>query len=163
MTRRERDTANTVRVATLDDLDRIAAIERACFDPPWPRALLEPELHGDALVLLAEPVGGSVGYALFRVLTPVAELLRVAVLERHRRAGIARALLSLAAHELESRGIEEIFLEVRAANHAAIGLYHGLGYAEVSRRRAYYPDGEDAVILRRRLEGPSQAPGDGFP
>ncbi|WP_431272740.1 hypothetical protein [Dankookia sp. P2] len=48
-----------------------------------------------------------------------------------------------------------MFLEVAAGNAAARGLYQGLGFAEVSRRRRYYPDGSDALVMRRDLDAAS--------
>jgi ribosomal-protein-alanine N-acetyltransferase len=39
-------------------------------------------------------------------------------------------------------------LEVAAGNESALELYGGFGFAEISRRRGYYADGEDAVIMR---------------
>lgn len=40
-------------------------------------------------------------------------------------------------------------LEVRTGNAAARALYAGAGFAEVGRRRRYYTDGEDAVLMTR--------------
>lgn len=39
-------------------------------------------------------------------------------------------------------------MEVRAGNAAAIAMYQQhLGFATVGRRRAYYADGEDALLM----------------
>ena len=40
-------------------------------------------------------------------------------------------------------------LEVRADNGGALALYARLGFDEVGRRRRYYPDGGDAVLMTR--------------
>jgi ribosomal-protein-alanine N-acetyltransferase len=56
--------------------------------------------------------------------------------------------------ELESRGIQTLWLEVRASNRPAIALYEQLDFNEVSVRRNYYPtaDGkEDAIIMALTL------------
>ena len=43
----------------------------------------------------------------------------------------------------------DIFLEVRAANRPAIGLYKRMGFAVVGRRRDYYRDpAADALIMK---------------
>jgi ribosomal-protein-alanine N-acetyltransferase len=44
-----------------------------------------------------------------------------------------------------------MFLEVAEANAAARALYAAAGFAEVGRRRRYYADGGDALVLRRGL------------
>jgi ribosomal-protein-alanine N-acetyltransferase len=38
-------------------------------------------------------------------------------------------------------------LEVKASNQVALGLYGGLGFQQVGRRKGYYPDGSDALLL----------------
>ena len=43
-----------------------------------------------------------------------------------------------------------VFLEVRAGNEAAIGLYTHSGFQEIDRRKNYYHDPEeDAVVMRK--------------
>jgi ribosomal protein S18 acetylase RimI-like enzyme len=54
--------------------------------------------------------------------------------------------LLMAANE---RKAERVFLEVRADNPIAIGLYRSLGFLEIGVREGYYqPDNVDAVIMR---------------
>ncbi|NVN31455.1 ribosomal-protein-alanine acetyltransferase, partial [Endobacter medicaginis] len=40
-----------------------------------------------------------------------------------------------------------LFIEVAAGNGPAIALYRGCGFVEVGRRRRYYPDGDDALVM----------------
>jgi len=81
-----------------------------------------------------------------------ADLLYVYVTPASRRRGIARALLTRLVHELARRdGIEALLLEVRASNVQAQRLYHELDFVPVGRRKAYYSDGEDALVLRRAI------------
>ena len=42
-------------------------------------------------------------------------------------------------------------LEVRASNMAAVALYEQLGFQHVGRRKGYYADGEDALLMNRAL------------
>jgi ribosomal-protein-alanine N-acetyltransferase len=58
-----------------------------------------------------------------------------------------RALMAESAR----RGAGELFLEVSAQNSAARALYGALGATEAGRRRRYYPDGSDALVLRLPL------------
>ena len=54
-------------------------------------------------------------------------------------------------HALLEVGLEQgattATLEVRPSNQTARGLYGRYGFKQVGRRRAYYADGEDALIL----------------
>jgi ribosomal-protein-alanine N-acetyltransferase len=40
---------------------------------------------------------------------------------------------------------------VAATNEPAIGLYMTLGFEPISRRRGYYADGTDALVMERAL------------
>jgi ribosomal-protein-alanine N-acetyltransferase len=91
------------------------------------------------------------GFVLARTAADEAEVLTLAVLPAARRQGIGGALLAEALAGARLRGACAMFLEVSARNAAALALYAGAGFAEVGRRRRYYADGADALVLRRDL------------
>ena len=94
-----------------------------------------------------------VGFAVASLLPPEAELETIAVASTAQRHGLARRLFVELAAKLVAAQITEVFLEVRASNQPALGLYRGLGFAETGRRARYYHDPvEDAVLMRLRLE-----------
>lgn len=107
--------------------------------------------------LLAMPgafaLAGRGGFVLARTAADEAEILMLAVLPDFRRRGLGRALLAAAVQEASARGARTLFLEVAAGNAPARALYAGSGFAEAARRAAYYPDGGDALVLRRDLGG----------
>lgn len=79
-----------------------------------------------------------------------AELLRIAVDPAHRGEGLGRQLLEACLADLAAQGMTRCFLEVRAANRAAIALYQACGWVPCGRRVAYYPDGEDALLFQHQ-------------
>ncbi len=95
------------------------------------------------------------GFALARVAADEAEILTLAVVPAHRRQGLGAALLAEAMACAVARGASAMFLEVSAGNAPARALYGAAGFVEVGRRRRYYPDGSDALVLRRSLTPPS--------
>jgi len=135
-----------VRPAAEHDLSGFVEIERQSFSDPWSRSSF--------LVLLndccwtAESDGQVVGYLIGRTAGDEAEVLNLAVRAEWRRRGVATALLGAAADRFRTRGAENVYLEVRAANSDAQAFYRKMGFAEQGRRRRYYdapPD--DAVIM----------------
>jgi ribosomal protein S18 acetylase RimI-like enzyme len=54
----------------------------------------------------------------------------------------------------EGRGgaISSVTLEVRDGNREAVNLYESLGFARVGRRRDYYGQGHDGVLMTLLLE-----------
>jgi [ribosomal protein S18]-alanine N-acetyltransferase len=143
-----------VRPAATADLPRLAELEAAGFAEPWSPEMLAAELtHSGSVVLVAAAGDGRApsGYACFRQAAGEAELLRVAVAPEERGRGIAGQLVAAGLERLRAAGVTSCFLEVRPANASALALYRALAFEPRGRRRAYYRDGSDALVLRRDL------------
>ena len=114
--------------------------------------LAQPGVFG-----FVDPHGGMV---LGRVAADEAEILTLAVAPPARRQGRGRALLEAAFAEMAARAAAKVFLEVSTANTGARALYAAVGFTEVGRRRRYYHDGADALLMRRdlALSRPGAAP-----
>lgn len=145
----------TVRPATLDDVDAIAASEADNLGADaWSCALVEEGVAGrlpTVHYLVAEQDGRVVGHAVASVVADVAELQRIAVDPEHRRRGLAGALLDGVVDLAEREGAERLLLEVREDNADALAFYDRHGFVEIDRRRRYYRDGATAVVLARPL------------
>lgn len=143
-----------VRPARAEDLERITRLEDAAFEDSWPRDLLDYELTHTRTFLLVASQGDDAplpGYVLFHHVAGEAELLRLAVDPPERRRGIGRLLVEHGLERLRQANVRVCFLEVRMNNEPAIQLYKGLGFQRVGRRRGYYRDGADALILSLTL------------
>jgi ribosomal-protein-alanine N-acetyltransferase len=146
-----------IREATAADLPRLVELELTAFADPWPVTLLAGELTHPASFLLVAAGGDggacspAAGYASFRQAAGEAELLRVAVEPRLRGRGIARQLIAAGLDRLRAGGARRCHLEVRPDNTSALAAYRALGFTAAGRRRAYYRDGTDALVLRREL------------
>ena len=79
-------------------------------------------------------------------------MLTIAVRESRWGQGIGSALLDALIRAAVERGCAELFLEVRADNSRAHGLYRRRGFEEIGVRRGYYkPSGVDAIVMRKDL------------
>ena len=67
-------------------------------------------------------------------------------------SGLANRMLEEVMARMETRGITQVFLEVRESNARARRFYERYAFRQVGRRRRYYvePD-EDALVLYRPL------------
>ena len=147
----------TLRDATADDLDAIMAIENRSFPTDaWSVETMAAELsspHGRYLV--DEHDGAVIGYGGVRALrgSVDADIQTIALLAEHRGQGRGRSLLRALLAAAAERGAREVFLEVRADNPSAEGLYRAEGFEEIARRPHYYqPDDVDAIVMRRQLQ-----------
>jgi ribosomal-protein-alanine N-acetyltransferase len=146
----------TVRPAGADDVAVVHELETRLFGADaWSEESVRAELTGPRRVAvvaclpqarLHEAVGGGtvVGYAVTSSAGDVVDLQRVAVHPEHRRRGLARLLLTTVLSE-----DDRVLLEVSADNPAALALYAAERFTEIARRRRYYRDGSDAVVMER--------------
>jgi ribosomal-protein-alanine N-acetyltransferase len=143
----------TTRDAHAVDLDAIAALERAAFPVPWKREYFEVEIgaaHRFNRVAIG-PKGDLAGYVFCAFAAGELHVNKIATSENHRRRGIASYLMDEVLGFAEAALVEEIYLEVRVSNRPARAFYAGLGFREAGRRRRYYLDGEDALVLVRDM------------
>lgn len=122
----------------------VEILEQAAFEHPW--GPLEPHEH-----LIGLPPHAYIRWSTLPAVGE-AELLRLAVSPDTRRQGLARRLLEASETYLRTERINSLHLEVRNSNLAARALYEALGWNLQRTRKAYYPDGEDAMIYAKRLE-----------
>jgi ribosomal-protein-alanine N-acetyltransferase len=152
-----------IRPAVEGDLVAISEIERVSYPNPWhPKTFASLLRQNRARVLVAERgPDGILGYAVFWWVLDQAELANLAVRRDARGRGLGSALLDRVLAETRRRGVESVFLEVRASNHSARRLYVSRGFTQVSVRRGYYQNPtEDALVLVRAL-GSAPEPGSG--
>ena len=145
-----------IRSLTAADIDRVVLLE-AGEPSAWDSGDIRRELeqrHGLRYVAVGAAAGGLLGWCCSRYCEAEAELLKIVVLGRCRRAGIASALLARLESRLAGTGVRTLFLEVRSQNYPALELYRKHGFCEIGRRRRYYslPE-DDALILAKELAG----------
>ena len=92
-----------------------------------------------------------IGFYVARIVGEEAELLFIYVCKEFRACGFGKPLLRSFVERAQGFGAVETFLEVNVRNEPALGLYLGAGFEEVGRRRGYYSDGADALIMKRQL------------
>jgi ribosomal-protein-alanine acetyltransferase len=144
----------SVRPPQLGDARALAEAELVCFSDPWPPQFFVSEILADGRFnrLLVDAGGTMVAYLFCAWQYLDLHVLKVATLPQFRRAGLAQRLMALAEdHAVEMAG-ESLTLEVRVSNPEAIAMYEALAYEQVGVRTAYYQDGQDAVIMSKRMK-----------
>ncbi len=118
----------------------------------WPIEEVLKSLQSDGcFVALATEKDQVLGFSFWKYVAGEGELLFVFVPQAGRGGGIARQLLDFSLGHLQSLSVNQVFLEVRPSNRAAIRLYEALGFNLLSTRKQYYKDGEDAFVFSREL------------
>jgi ribosomal-protein-alanine N-acetyltransferase len=92
------------------------------------------------------------GFLVAALLPPEAELETIAVAAEGQRRGVGGLLLRALIDEVRAERVNELILEVRASNQAALNFYRKHGFQESGRRLRYYADPEeDAVLMKMKL------------
>ena len=140
------------RPLTKNDLKAVDELESLCFCDPWTKSMFLGSFLSEFFCGFGAFDGNAlVGFILSTVVFEDAETDDIAVHPEYRRRGIGGALLGLVEEEAVRRGAARAFLEVRVGNTTALALYEKCGYKTLRRRKKYYPDGEDAFVMTKRL------------
>lgn len=132
-----------------DDLEQVLEIERNSFPLPWLRQHFIDELNSPHSFPLSafDASGRLAGYICPMLLLDEGHILNVAVDPVFRSAGVGRLLVGQVLQDCRLGGASFVSLEVRESNLAAIGLYRRIGFTEVGKRKGYYENGEDALMM----------------
>jgi [ribosomal protein S18]-alanine N-acetyltransferase len=147
-----RDRGLVIEAAKRADVDAIHRLEEASFPAPWRREFFLSELRADGRFnLVAKLDRVVVGYLFAMWIFDEMHVNKIAVDAGVRRRGIADALMARCFAFARENGVETISLEVRKSNDGAQAFYRGLEFEASFVRPRYYPDGEAAVVMTRRL------------
>jgi ribosomal-protein-alanine N-acetyltransferase len=147
-----RDEAVVIEAARRADVGAVHRIETESFPAPWRREFFFSELGADGRYnLVAKLQGDVVGYLFAMWIFDEMHVNKIAVDAAVRRRGIADALMARCFAFARENGVATISLEVRRSNSGAQDFYRHLGFEATYVRPRYYPDGEAAVVMMRRV------------
>ena len=138
--------------ASILDLNSLRKLEQKSFaKDAWPLFdLIAVLTFPDVIRLKSMENGQMVGFVAGdpRPRDGWGWIATIAVDPRYRRRGIGRALLHACERNL---GVPRSRLTVRISNQIAISMYEKEGYATVDVWKAYYNDGEDGIVMEKKL------------
>ena len=145
------------------DLEEVIQINRDCLPENYtPLFFMNLYKRYPQAFIVAEVDKKLVGYIMCRIETGIpnfrligvtrkGHVISIAVLPKHQQKGIGYSLMLEATQAMTEYNAKECYLEVRASNLAAIGLYKKLGFEKSKTLRNYYADGENALLMSRNL------------
>lgn len=143
-----------IREMQREDLEKVTALEAACFSMPWKYKDFEEALANPHRVYLVAQTDEQdiIGGCMLTDIAGEGDISNVAVDERFRGRKIATALLQkLLEYGKEKYGINAFTLEVRSRNTPAVRLYESAGFqSEGIRPNFYDKPKDDAIIMWKR-------------
>ena len=142
----------TIRPLRATDVPYWQTLQAAALPDPYTHDALQRELENP----LARhhgifERGGLVATFLAWLVVDELQVMQVVVADRAMGRRLGSDLVQHALLRAKAAGAMTATLEVRGSNVAAIALYRGCGFVVDGERRGYYPDGEDAVLMRCAL------------
>ena len=140
---------------TLDDIPRVAHLERMVFPDPW-----SEKVYRETLVIpgveytvaideaKADTKEGIIGCAGVRNIVGTGEITNVMLLPKYRGTGIGKRMMTHLLERGRCLGAKDFTLEVRQSNENAIKLYERLGFVCEGIRKDFYRNPtENALIM----------------
>lgn len=136
------------------DLPGVMVCEQAAYEFPWRLVAFTECLRVGYNCWVAEADQVVVAHGVMSVGADECHVLNLCVHPNWQGQGLGQRMLRRLLGLAQERGADTAFMEVRASNTVARGLYAAEGFCEIGTRRNYYPTPggrEDAVVLARAL------------
>ena len=141
-----------IRYFSVNDVSRIIELEKKLLGTTLGETYFEMACGNEFNYIYVSEIDGLVvGYISFTFDGEIAEMLNFCVDEAYQNQGIGKALYLHAEKEFIDQNASSVILEVNRINNKAIKVYSNLGFKEISIRKGYYKDGNDALVLQKLL------------
>ena len=92
-----------------------------------------------------------IGIYVVHIIINEAQINYFSIKKRFRRKGYGSYLMSYLVRQCEKLNLKKLFLEVSELNMVAEQFYSQFKFLNVGRRKNYYRDGSDAVLMEKNL------------
>lgn len=126
-------------------------LDRQCLGGLWSSDGYQREIESpnSELLILKTASNQVIGLGCLWAILDEAHITTLAIHPHHRRRKLGQFLLTRLLQEACRRELTHATLEVSTANQSAQMLYSRFGFKIAGRRKKYYKNGEDALILWR--------------
>ncbi len=132
-----------------ENLNAVCEIEKLSLSTAWGKEQMEKELENkNAVYFCAQISEKTVGFIGMWNISGEGNITNVAVHPDFRRQGIGEILVNEMIAFLEKNKLLFLTLEVNEKNFSAYSLYKKCGFYEIGRRKKYYDNQFDAILMQ---------------
>ena len=152
-----------VRKFELKDIDQVMEINKNTLPENYPESFFRT-IYSElpSAFLIVEVNGELIGYTMARIERGLSHYsifhrakkghtVSIAIKPKYRKKGFATKLLTESMTAMIKQGVNELFLEVRASNDAAVNLYKSAGFEILKEIKHYYRDFEAAYLMVKKV------------
>lgn len=144
------------------DLSEVLKIERTAQASPWSRLMFEEALSRQQYCRVLIESAEILGFHVVSGVVDELHILNVVVAKQAQGSGLGHWLLQDILQIAKDGSYTKLFLEVRASNLAAQGLYQKWQFQQIALRKNYYApskasngEREDALLMMRAVDDPA--------
>ena len=138
---------------TKDDIQDVLNLEKSHNIKILSKTLLENEFENPNTYYIVAKINDTiVGYAGISYVLDSADLISIVVDKEKTNMSVATCMLNDIISFCRKNNIIEIILEVRISNIPAQKLYEKFEFKQISTRKKYYDNLEDAYIMRLNIK-----------
>lgn len=143
----------SIRLVREKDLQKIYEIEIKSFKTPYSFFTLQTLFwFNRECFYVAELEEKVVGFIVGDLRSySHGHVVSIAVDDQYRGKGIGTCLMKTLVEKFKKMGVKIVRLEVAVSNTAAQSIYKKMGFKIVDCIKKYYSNGEDALIMEKRL------------
>ncbi len=144
-----------IKEMQLNDIDFVVSEEMKIFGKSLGKRTLYKEIIDNQMAryFVAFLEGKRVGYVGSRLTIPNAEILNIFVSKGYQRHQIGTKLMVKIMAICNNEKIDFLTLEVNEKNLKAIKMYQKLGFEISHKRKKYYGNNEDALLMILKIGG----------
>lgn len=137
---------------TIEDIDEILRIQKSQNVKILTRGMLQNDIESSiSMYYVAKIEQQIVGFIAAIYLTDHIDIEAIVVDKDYVRQHIASELLDYIIVLAKSYKVQKLFIEVRVSNIPAIFLYEKYNFKQISLRKKYYQNKEDAYVYELNI------------
>ncbi len=141
-----------IRKVEEKDIYKIVELEEEIFGETLGYEMIKNELNNPLVWFrLIEIENKIIGYIGGYFYLEDGEILNFLIDNSYQHQGYGTALFESIIQEAIEYGIKRVTLEVRESNKKGLNFYHKNNFKEISIRKHYYKNGENAIVMMKEL------------
>lgn len=141
-----------IRKLQIKDIDSIVQMEMDNFKETLGKEMLQTEMNNPfvrfRVILNKDQVIGYIGCYFY---DEEGEILNFVIDKAYQHQGYGQLLFSALMDELKEDQVKKIILEVKENNEAGLNFYLKNEFTPISKRKHYYQDGSDAIVMMKEF------------
>jgi ribosomal-protein-alanine N-acetyltransferase len=137
-----------IRKLEAENLNQVLKISQASFPKPWPRGEFE-KYFKDSFV--AEENEKVIGFIVGKISGDIGYIKLIAIDPTYRGKGIGRKIIERLLNHLKENGTRRVFAHARTKNEVGVSFLKNFGFEIVKTIKNYYPDGDDAYLMKKEM------------